>query len=100
MKPDGEKIDKMRDWLGTQAPGSVGKVTGETLGQIASRGDSKNFPEVSGMLLKYHSQDGGDDLLVGFLEQNYHQDEKDELREIAGIIEDAKQREEALKNLK
>jgi hypothetical protein len=95
-----EKIDSMREWLGTQAPGSVERVTGETLGQIASIGSGgSKFSNAAGMALKYHEQGGGDDILTGFLKDNHFGKQKEEARKIAEKISDPKKRAEALENL-
>lgn len=100
-KVTGEKIDSMREWLGTQAPGSVDRVTGETLGQIAGSGGNAKFPEAAAMALEYHEQGAGDDLLTGFIENSHSRGvEKEELRKMAGMISDPEKREEALEKLK
>ncbi|MEP2775195.1 MAG: hypothetical protein ABJQ29_02145 [Luteolibacter sp.] len=94
-----EKIDSMREWLGTQAPGSVERVTGETLGEIALWNNDTKFSEAMEMALKYHDQGGGDDVLTGFLNKAGNHQNKEELRQIAEKISDPKKREQALKNL-
>ena len=94
-----EKMDTMRAWLGTQAPGSVDRVTGETLGQIANQNGTMKFPEAVGMVLKYHAQDGSDGILTGFLEKTHYSGNKEESRKIAEQISDPKLRDEALKKL-
>ncbi len=94
----GKEIASMREWLGTQAPGSVERVTGEALSSIIFNG---NFPDVEAMVWKYHEQGGGDELLTSFLDNiNYHRVKKEELRELAEKISDPKKREEALGKLK
>lgn len=95
-----EKIDSMREWLGTQAPDSVERVTGEALGQVANMGGSTKFSEAAAMVLKYHEQGGSDELLTSFLEKTYHGGGKEEARKIAERISDPEKRDEALKKLK
>lgn len=95
-----EKINDMRDWLGTQSPGSVDRVTGETLGQIANYSGATEFSDAAAIVLSYHERDGNDDVLTGFLEKSYYGGEKEENRRIAEQISDPKKREEALEKLK
>jgi len=95
-----EKIDSMREWLGTQAPGSVDRVTGETLGQIAGMNQATKFSDAAGMVLKYHEQSGSDDLLTGFLENHYFGTQNEEARKIAEKISDPEKRKEALDSLR
>ncbi len=95
-----EKIDSMREWLGTQAPGSVDRVTGESLGKVANQDGATKFSEAVGMVLKYHDQSGSDEILTGFLQHSYHSGDKEDSRKIAERISDPKLREEALEELK
>lgn len=95
-----EKLDSMREWLRKQAPGSVDRVTGESLGQFAAMSERTELPEVAALVLKYHGQGGNDDLLIGFLENTYHRGEPEELRKIAEKISDPQKRGEALEKLK
>lgn len=94
------KIDTMREWLGTQAPGSVDKVTGETLGTVMNYGGTTKFSEASEMLLQYHAENGNDDLLTGFLEKAQARENKEEARAIAERISDPERRGKALESLK
>lgn len=96
-----ENIDTMRKWLATQAPGSVERVTGESLGKITMMNGNMNFSQAADMVLKYHAQGGGDELLTGFLEAIYYRSNKQEgARKIAEKISDPVKREQALENLK
>lgn len=95
-----DEIDSIREWLGSEAPGSVDKVTGEALGQIVRQRGSTSFPEAAAMMLKYHEQGGSDDLLIGFVEKNRHGGNREEAREIAEKITDPQKREEVLEKLK
>ena len=98
-KVTGEEIDTMREWLGTQAPGSIDRVTGEALAQLGSSGGKMEFPEAAAMVLKYHEQGGGDDLLTSFLERAYYPSETEDVRKIAEKISDPEKRAEALEKL-
>jgi len=94
------QIDLMRVWLGTQAPASVNKVTGEALGRVSSYGGTMKFSEASELLLKYHEESGSDDLLTGFLDKAQFWENQEEAREIAGQISDSEKRQAALERLK
>ncbi len=93
-------VDEMREWLGTQAPDAVDKVTGESIGSASRNGEQMKFSEASAMAVKYYESSGNDDVLVGFLDKSSTWDNKDEARELAGKISDPAKREEALKKLK
>ena len=95
-----ENIDSMREWLGSQAPDSVDRITGESLARIGMMGGGTNFPETAAMVMKYHEQGGGDDILTAFLENSRHRGDKDRAREIAERISDPEKRAEALEKLK
>ncbi len=95
-----EKIDSVRKWLGTQAPDSVDRVTGESLGQLTMMGGSTKFAEASEMIMKYHTEGGSDDLLTSFLNGAHNSFDKEEAKKIAEKISDPVKREEALENLK
>ena len=95
-----EQIDSMREWLSTQSPNSVERITGEVLGQIANRNGPTKFPEAADMLLEYHARNGGDDLLSGFLNHTQNQGDKEQSRRIAERISDPEMREKALGKLK
>ncbi len=95
-----EKIESVRKWLGTQAPGSVDRVTGESLGQMTNMGGSMNFSQAAAMVMKYHAQGGGDDLLTSFVDETQFGTDKEEARKIAEKISDPEKREEALEKLK
>lgn len=95
-----EEIDSMREWLVTQAPGSVDKVTGESIGGSMQRGSATDFSEAVALVLKYHEQGGGDDVLTGFLDKANTWQDKEEARTLAEKISDPEKRGEALEKLK
>ncbi len=98
-----EDVDEMRTWLSTEAPGSVDRVTGESIGNLASFGGHSmggmKFQEAADLALKYHESSGDDDVLTGFLDKAQTFQHTDEARELAGKISDPKKREEALEKL-
>ncbi len=101
-----EQIDSMRKWLGTQAPGSVNKLTGEALAYIGGSNrvelNNKEFSEAAALLMKYHEQGGGDDLLTGFLYGCRIGVNNPEIQKIVEKISDPQKREQMLelRNLK
>lgn len=95
-----ESFESMRAWLGTHAPESVERVTGQSLSEITMRGGNIKFSQAAEMVMKYHAQGGGDELLLGFLDGIHYTTEKAEARKIAEKISDPQMREQALENLK
>jgi hypothetical protein len=95
-----EDIDKMREWLGTQAPGSVEKVTGQSVARMINQGDGIDFKEGAALALKYHESSRSDDVLTGFLNEAGTNENKEQAREIAGKISDPTKRAEQLEKLK
>lgn len=71
VKLNEETFDKARAWAATQAPASVDQATGEVLA-IALR-TSKDFGNVSELVLKYNGSAGNDDVLTAFLRSQYTQ---------------------------
>ena len=66
-----EDIEDMRKWLSTESPGSVDRVTGESIGNMASMGSNAfgggmKFGEAAEAALKYHESIGNDDVITGF----------------------------------
>lgn len=99
-KITGLQVDSMREWLGTQAPESVDKVTGEALGEALSYGGEMKFPEASGLVLKYHAESGSDDLLTGFLDKAHVWQNQEGARGIAEKISDPEKRKKALERIR
>jgi len=103
-KTGAEDIDTMRGWLSAEAPGSVDRVTGESIGNLASSGNGSfgggmKYDEAAQLALKYHESSGNDDVLTGFLEEAGTYGNKEGARSLAEKISDPKKREDALKNL-
>ncbi|QTN32494.1 hypothetical protein HZ994_09185 [Akkermansiaceae bacterium] len=96
-----EDIDSMREWLGSQSPGSVDIVTGESIGSANSYGDATKmeFGEAADLALRYHAAGGSDEILVGFLRKASTYDHAAEARIIAGKISDPATRAAELKKL-
>lgn len=92
-------IDSMRDWLGTEAPGSVEKITGETIGRSSMQGEAMKFSDGAALAMKYHESSGSDEVLVGFLHSAAIHENKEEARAVVEKISDSKLREELLNTL-
>ncbi len=94
-----EKMDTMREWLGTQAPGSVDEITGKTLGQVVNQNGATKYSEAAALALEYHARSGNDLILSRFLDETRYSGHKEEGRKIAEQISDQNWREHALKRL-
>lgn len=64
----GRDVDAMRAWVEKQAPGTVDRVTGESLGEAAQDGGEFDFAAASKLALEYHKRSASDDVLAAFLE--------------------------------
>ena len=95
-----EKVDSMRDWLGNQSPGSVARVTGAALGNAVNRNQTMGFSEAAGLVLRYHEEGGGDEVLSSFLSGGRFGENSGEAREIAGKISDSELRLKVLEGIK
>lgn len=89
-------IDAMREWVGKNAPEAVDRLTGQGVGDALNQDSGMDFPVASALALRYAAADGGDDVLVGFLEKVTSK-HKGEAREMAAKISDPQRREQMLK---
>ena len=94
-----EEVDEMRDWLGSQSPVSVGKTTGETLGELANDEDAMGYEKSAALALRYHEETGNDELLLGFFENAYSNENKEAARTLAEKISDPEKRKQVLENI-
>lgn len=92
-------IDAMGEWVGKNAPEAVGRLTGQGVADALYRNNGMDFPAASALALRYAGTDGGDDVLVGFLEK-VRSTHHGEARELAAKISDPQRREEMLKRFK
>jgi len=95
-----EDVDKVRDWLKQQAPGTEDRVTGEALADAAQEGGDFGFEEASKLALKYHRSSGNDDVLIAFLESFAARSNLEEALPLVDKISDPARRDEILKQLK
>jgi hypothetical protein len=95
-----EDVDKMRDWLKEQAPGTVDKVTGEAIADAAQDGGEFDFEDASKLALKYHRSSGNDEVLIAFLESFAARSNLEEALPLVDKISNPARRDEILKRLK
>ena len=105
-----EDIDKMREWVTAQSPGTADVATGKALAGAASIGNGKlNFTDAAALALQYQASSNNDDVLVGFLDiwgSTFLMDgtrvaqNTEESIKLAEKISDPARREEILKKLK
>lgn len=95
-----ENLDAMREWLGSQAPGSIDSITGKVLGEVAQGGRAMDFAEAAQLALQYAQASGSDDVLAEFLESLAAYQNQDQARLLAAKISDPKLREKILMNFK
>jgi hypothetical protein len=92
-KTDEATIEKARDWAQKYAPDSVDQMTGQSLGQVASVGNS--FETNSNLALKYQEKTGNDDVLVAFLKSdNIRYGKSNDAAALVPKIKDAAKRAE------
>lgn len=91
------EIEEMRTWAARDAPGAVGRLTGQALGMAVSFGGSMDFAEASALALRYRESDGNDDALHGFLSKLDPMTNKAEARRLAETITDSGKREDMIR---
>lgn len=95
-----EDFDALREWVGSQSPESVDKVTAKALGDGAN-GDYKiRFAAAADLAVEYSAQSGSDEVLAGFLTSNAARRNKALARNLAAKIADETRRAEVLDFLK
>ena len=95
-----EDLDAMREWVGSQAPGSTDRITGKALGEAAQQGRKMDFAAAADLAVQYNQAGTGDDVLATFLESSAVWSNKEQARVLAERITDAKRRAEILNRLK
>lgn len=103
--PENQKVTRddvgaMRDWVGSQSPGSLDRVTGKFLGE-AVRGNSRmDFEEAAGLVVQYSQASGNDEALGAFLlSWPVYNNHKEQVRVLAEKIADEQLRAQILKRL-
>jgi hypothetical protein len=95
-----EDFDALRDWVGSQSPESVDKLTAKALGDGANGDHKIKFAAAADLAVQYSAQSGNDEVLAGFLTSNAARRNKAFARELAAKITDANRRAEVLDFLK
>lgn len=95
-----EDFDALREWVGSQSPESVDKVTTKALA-MAAPGDYKiTFAAAVDLAVEYSAQSGNDEVLAGFLSSEAARRNKTIARDLAAKIADETRRAEVLDFLK
>jgi hypothetical protein len=92
-------VDAMRQWLQSEAPGTVDRVTGEALGDASQEDGEFGFEQASALALEYHRKSGNDDVLVAFLESFAARSNLQQALHLADKITDPKRRQEIIDTL-
>ena len=92
-------LDAMREWVNTQAPQETASVTAKVLCTAALGNRKLDFAQAAEFAVQYSQASGNDDVLISFVENWAARSNKDEGRELAAKITDAKRRAETLKRL-
>jgi len=95
-----DDIDSMREWAASQSPEVTNTVTGTALAFATQSAHPSEFSEAAELAIQYNDAGGGDDVLVGFLNEVETSSNKEAARVLAGRIADPKSREKILKKLK
>ena len=83
-----ENINKMREWVSSEAPESVGSITGTALANASQNGRKMEFSEAAELALEYHNAAGNDAVLSAFLESWPARKNKEQARTLAEKIAD------------
>jgi hypothetical protein len=92
-------VDAMRQWLESEAPGTVDRVTGEALGDAAQEEGEFGFEQASALALEYQRKSGNDEVLVSFLESFAARSNLEQALHLADKITDPKRRQEIIESL-
>lgn len=92
-------LDTLREWVGSQAPQATDNVTGKVLCTAALGNRKLDFAQAAELAVQYSQASGNDEVLITFVENWAARSNKEEARNLAGKISDAKRRAEILKSL-
>jgi hypothetical protein len=92
-------LDSLRAWVTSQAPQVTASVTGKVLCTAALDKDKLTFAEAAELAMQYRKASGNDEVLASFVENWGARSNKEEARDLAAQITDAKRRAEVLKLL-
>ena len=95
-----EDLDALRDWVGSQSPDSLDRVSGTYLGEVVRGNCRMDFSEAAGLAVQYSQASGNDEALGAFLKSwPVYNNHKQETRVLAEQISDEKLRAQILKRL-
>jgi hypothetical protein len=95
-----EDFNALREWVGSQSPESVDKVTAKALGDAAQGNRNLEFSTAADLAVEYSAQSGSDEVLAGFLTSHAARRNKAVARDLAAKISDETRRAEVLDFLK
>ncbi len=93
-------LDTMRDWVGSNAPDTVGEATGSALANAMTYGEKNSFAHAAELAGRYHESSGDDQIITAFFKNGQGWENKEESRTLAGKINDPELRAKTLENLK
>ena len=99
MDPFGERLDAMRQWVGTQAPELLDRVTAIRLGEATQGSIHLDFAEAAELAVQYSKAGGNDELIATFLETGAGHANREQARALAEKISDEQRRAAILKDL-
>jgi hypothetical protein len=94
-----DDVDKLRTWLGSEAPGLVDSITGKAIAEAAQDDGKFTFEEASKLALKYNQNSKNDDVLVAFLKSYDARSNLDLAKHLAEMIKDPQRRSEVINHL-
>ncbi|MGB6220746.1 hypothetical protein [Haloferula sp.] len=99
-EPSLEDVGTVRDWLDERSSESASQIIGDTLGDMANANSRTGYKTHAEVLLRFHAENGGDDLLLGFLNKATIYNNKEQARIIAEKISDPAKRAAALQRIR
>lgn len=63
-----DDIVAVRNWLAEEAPQQINRLTGEALGESLAGTTEEGFSKIVQQVEQFHDAGGGDELLIGFIE--------------------------------
>ncbi|GAA5481460.1 hypothetical protein [Haloferula sargassicola] len=100
LAPPGQEVkrrdvDEMLAWLSKEAPEKADRITGEALGSLWTN----DIERRADMVEKLSEEGGGDEVLIGFLDNGRLHQQRDLAQRLAEKIQDAGERERLLKRI-
>ena len=92
-------LDSLREWVGSQAPQVSDSLTANVLCAAALGNRKLDFAQAAELAIHCSQADGDDDVLINFVETWAARGNKEQARELAEKISDAKRRAATLKRL-